>query len=129
MPDWLSPEWAEAAAGLSEQLPAIEGVGGTVSWSFSLAPRKEVGFKWRYEEGRPGSGSPGSDPDADLVLTLSAPDAADVIAGRVEPSVAFMRGRLKAAGDGKLLLAFLESTASPAYEGWRQRMAELAPGA
>ncbi len=126
MPDWLSLEWVEAVAGLSDRLPAIPGVTAVVTLSFSLAPRNEIGFSWRYIDGQPGTGSPGAGREADLALTMSAADAADMISGRVEPSVAFMRGRLKAAGDGKLLLAFLESTTGPGYEGWREQAAGLA---
>jgi hypothetical protein len=44
----------------------------------------------------------------------------------VEPSVAYMRGRLKAAGDGALLLAFLESTAGDGREAWLERLRSLA---
>ena len=127
MPDFLSPEWVEAAAGLSARRPEVPGATGTVSLSFQVAPRKEVGFSWRYDGGRPSPGSPGPAVDADLALTLSAPDGADVVSGRVEPSVSFMRGRLKAAGDGKLLLGFLESTTTAGFEDWRTTLAGLAP--
>ncbi len=127
MPEWLSPGWAEAAAALSGQLPEVPGLTGTVSLSLQVAPRKEVAIHWSYQDGRPVPGSAGPAPDADLALTLAAADAADVLSGRVEPSVSFMRGRLKATGDGKLLLGFLESTTSPAFEQWRQGVAALAP--
>jgi hypothetical protein len=50
----------------------------------------------------------------------------EVVSGTVEPSVAFMRGRLKAAGHGGLLLGFLESTRSDAFQTWRRGMAGLA---
>jgi hypothetical protein len=54
---------------------------------------------------------------------MTAADAAEVFSGRVEPSVAFMRGRLKATGEGSVLLAFLESTTSDGYDGWREGIA------
>ena len=127
MADWLSPEWAEEAAGLCRLLPEAPGADGTVTWSFSIAPRKEVGFHWRYEHGKVATAEAGPAAEADLTLTLAAADAADVLAGRVEPSVAFMRGRLKASGDGGLLLAFLESTTSAGYPAWRDGVAALAP--
>ena len=68
------------------------------------------------------AGGAGAADGAELALTAAAADAADVLAGRVEPSVAFMRGRLKASGEGGLLLAFLASTATDDFEEWRSRV-------
>lgn len=127
MPEWLSAEWAEQAAGLCHLLPEAAGANGTVSVAFTVAPRKEVGFHWSYENGKAVSGAAGPVPAADLVLGLAATDAADVLSGRVEPSVAFMRGRLKASGDGGLLLALLESTTAASFADWRSAMAGLGP--
>ncbi|HET9076783.1 MAG TPA: SCP2 sterol-binding domain-containing protein [Acidimicrobiales bacterium] len=127
MPDWLSPEWAEGLAGLCPRLPEAPGANGSVSCSFVVARKREVALHWSYREGRAGPGTAGPDADADLVLSLAAADAADVLSGRVEPSVAFMRGRLKASGDGALLLAFLESTTSAGYRPWQEAAAGLAP--
>ncbi len=127
MADWLSPEWAEEAAALCHLLPEAPGADATVTLSLASAPRREVCFHWRYEKGRVTGWGAGPVGDAELALSLAAADAADVLAGRVEPSVAFMRGRLKATGDGAVLLAFLESTTVAAFEGWRQAVAALSP--
>jgi SCP-2 sterol transfer family len=126
MASWLSQEWADEAAGLASQLPPIPGASGSISFTVSAGSRKEVHFHWPYREGVAGEGASGPQADADLVLTLAGPDAVEVLSGRVEPSVAFMRGRLKAAGDGGLLLGFLESTRSDAFETWRRGIAGLA---
>ena len=123
---WLSPEWLDAAAGMYGSLPDVPGATGSVNLAFVVAPRKEVAIHWRYDDGRPVEGATGVVPEPDLALSMAAADAADVVSGRVEPSVAFMRGRLKAAGDGGLLLAFLESTTAPAFEQWRERLAAIA---
>lgn len=127
MADWLSPEWAEKAAALCRLLPEAPGAQGSVSLSFVVAPRREIGFHWIYDAGRVARSGPGPAAEADLTLSLAASDAAEVLAGRVEPSVAFMRGRLKATGDGGILLAFLESTTSPGYASWREAVAGVSP--
>ncbi len=123
---WLSEEWADAAVGLAGLLPAVPGASGTVSFGVIGAAKREVQVPWRYLDGTPTSEVDGVPADVDLALTLSSADAIDVLTGQVEPSVAFMRGRLKATGDGALLLAFLESTTRERFETWRQHVAALA---
>ncbi len=126
MAELYSPEWAEEAAGLCSLLPPAPGAEGTVCLALSTAARREVSFHWRYHGGRVVDGGAGSAMEPTLSLTLSAADAPEVLSGRVEPSVAFMRGRLKATGDGSLLLAFLSSTVTEGFEEWRRRVDSLA---
>jgi SCP-2 sterol transfer family len=123
---WLTQEWADEAARLTSDLPPVPGASGTISLTVSGGSRKEVHFHWAYRDGVAVDGATGPRSDADLVLTLAGSDAVEVLSGAVEPSVAFMRGRLKAAGDGGLLLGFLESTRSDTFEAWRRGMAGLA---
>ena len=122
MPEPGTAEWAAEAGELWELLPAAPGADGTVNWSVAVAPRKEASVHWRYESGRVVAGGVGAADGPELALTATAADAADVLAGRVEPSVAFMRGRLKASGDGGLLLAFLASTTTEGFGEWRSRV-------
>lgn len=122
----MSAEWADAAAPLTELLPDVPGAAGSVSLAVSGGRRQEAGFHWSYDAGKARSGTAGIDGAADLVLLLAAPDAIDVLKGDVEPSVAFMRGRLKASGDGGLLLGFLKSTVDPAFSNWRDKVRALA---
>lgn len=122
MPEPGTPEWAAEAGEMWSLLPAAPGADGAVSWSVAVAPRKEASVHWRYESGRVVAGGAGAADDPKLTLTATAADAADLLAGRVEPSVAFMRGRLKASGEGSLLLAFLASTSTSGFEAWRSRV-------
>ncbi|HET6874224.1 MAG TPA: hypothetical protein VFH70_05560 [Acidimicrobiales bacterium] len=124
-----TPEWAEAAGQLWSLLPPADSVNGTVSLAIAVAPRKEVTFHWCYEAGQVVSGAAGGAADSKgpvLALTLSAADAADFLGGELATSVSFMRGRLKASGDGALLLAFLGSTESEEFAQWRSRLGALA---
>ena len=63
----------------------------------------------------PAAGLGGLEGEADLTLTLSPDDARSVKDGRLDPSVAFMQGRLKTSGDNALLLSVLKWTATPAF--------------
>jgi hypothetical protein len=122
MTEWLSEEWAEGLAGAMGALPDAGPVSGTVSLAVAKAPRNEVTVHWAYQNGSVAGAAAGPRPDADLALTMSGSDAATVLSGEVEPSVAFMRGRLKASGDGRLLLAFLRSTTEPSFADFLDRL-------
>ncbi|MGH9115451.1 MAG: SCP2 sterol-binding domain-containing protein [Acidimicrobiales bacterium] len=124
MPAWLSEQWGADLSRLAGSRPTAPGAKGTVAVSIAGGPR-EVQYHWSYRDGVPGNGDIGAGPEADLALSISAADALTVVAGEVEPSVAFMRGRLKATGDGALLLAFLASTAGADYAEWRNTVAAL----
>ena len=127
MADWLSAEWAAEAGARFGSLPALPGAGGTVSLSVTGPGKRETTLHWTYgDDGVPNEGGGGGLDGADLALLLASADAVEVLSGAVEPSVAFMRGRLKANGDGGLLLRFLESTTGSGYEGWRRDVAALA---
>ncbi|HEX4864856.1 MAG TPA: SCP2 sterol-binding domain-containing protein [Acidimicrobiales bacterium] len=123
--DRLGEEWASEAAGVVSLLPDAPGVSGTVSFAVTEGTgkkRQEAGFHWRYEDGKAIDGAAGVDADADLVLLIAGEDAVDLLSGRVEPSVSFMRGRLKASGDGGLLLGFLRATTDSRFDSWRKRI-------
>ncbi len=68
----------------------------------------------RWSADGPGPVTTGSEGEPDLTLTLGTDDARSVRDGRLEPSVAFMQGRLKTSGDNALLLRVLSWTATPA---------------
>jgi hypothetical protein len=126
VPEWLSDQWCEEVAALAGSRPEVPGGNGTVSLTVTRGKGIAAAYHWAYKDGTPGAGGVGQMADADLVLTIGEADAALVVAGDVEPSVAYMRGRLKAAGDGGLLLGWLASTATDAYAEWRRRVAEVA---
>jgi hypothetical protein len=126
VPEWLSEEWLKEVAALAASRPPAAGLSGTVSVAVSIARGKEVAYHWSYRDGAPGEGGMGPVPDAHLVLTIGRDDARSIWTGEVEPSVAYMRGKLKASGDGALLLGLLESTATDAYRKWRQHAMDLA---
>lgn len=110
----------DRAVELGAELPAAPGASGVVV--LAVAGSDPAGAL-RWEDGRPAEATvPG--PGADLTLTLPAEDVDAVVAGRLAPSVAYMQGRLKTAGDNRLLLAVLAATATPAFHRW---CAELRP--
>ena len=126
MAEWLSEEWLQDVAAGSAARPPVPGATGTVSVAVTGGPHGDAVYHWSYRDGVPGDGAVGAAGDADLALVIAYADARPVAAGEVEPSVAYMRGRLKATGDGALLLGLLASTATEGYRQWRQGTMDLA---
>jgi hypothetical protein len=65
------------------------------------------------------------DRDAALALTIPAPDLRAIVDGSLEPSVAFMQGRLKAAGDTGALFRLLSCTRTPEFAALRAEVQSL----
>ncbi len=119
MPEWLGDEWSSTFAAHLAALPAV------VELVVTGGPGGERRWHWAYRGGAPGAGAPGPAEGAAVAFTLGEPDARALLTGEGEPSVAFMRGRMKSAGDPGLVLRLLEATSGPAYEAWRSDLAAL----
>lgn len=66
----------------------------------------------------------GAQPEA--TFSLGAADAWDILTGELSPSVAFMRGVLKTAGDPGLVLDVLAWSATDAFASGREALAGIA---
>lgn len=69
----------------------------------------------QWSSAGPGPLLPGYEGEADLTFTIGTDEARLVKEGDLDPSVAFMRGRLKSSGDNALLLRILAWSASPEF--------------
>jgi len=69
-----------------------------------------------FDDGVPRLVGRGPAGDADVTLTVSTRDAAALRDGSLDPSVAFMRGRMKMSGDFELLLQVLPVMSSAAFD-------------
>jgi hypothetical protein len=116
---FLSQEWfdeqvavvagddtADAGAGDPEASMLVQNV-------VTGGPAGDVSFWTRIERGRTVELSPGTVDKPDLTLMAAYEDAERQAAGEVEPSAAYMQGRLKAEGDMTKLFALLRATHTP----------------
>ncbi len=127
MPKFLSAEWVERQRELLAGLPAqdegsAEGAGGAqgdvtvrVQHLVTGGPDGDVAYHMVFEHGRVVDGGHGTAAGAEVVLTTVHAVAAEIASGDVEPSVAFMQGRLKTEGPTCRLLPLLALTQTPAY--------------
>ena len=104
---WLTAEWFEAAGTALAGLTGPPTLEGTVVVEVVGGPDGDAAGHAAFAGGRLVESGPGPAPAADLTLTLSDPDARAVVSGDLDPSVAFMQGRLKVAGAMAPLLDLL----------------------
>jgi hypothetical protein len=124
MATWLTPAWVDELVALAVKRPPIAGASGVVEITITGGPDGDAVWHWTGQDGGGIEGASGpAAGEADLQLTIGSADARPILDGEVEPSVAFMRGRLKASGDGGLLLAWLASTATDEWDAWRRSVA------
>ena len=109
--EWLSEQWVVQTRGAIDLDAPFAGL---VQVTVSGAPGGDVHFHRLYDGGRVVEAGPGPAKNPDVALTLPFDDARDVLEGRLDPSVAFMQGRLKTAGDQGCLLGLLAGWSSPA---------------
>jgi putative sterol carrier protein len=102
VPEFPSAEWFAARTG----------AGGSPGPSLTLQIQAgDVPATVRLREGVVVEAVLGTTADADVSVTASAADAGAIAAGELDPSVAFMQGRMKTAGDPGLLLDLLAHVA------------------
>jgi hypothetical protein len=113
MPRFLSPEWIDV---VRDATPSI----GTVSVECSVVggPDGEVKF-----HAGAGGVAPGGLADAAVALTLPYADAVAIVRGELQPSVAFMQGRMKTAGNPGTVLEILAATARAPFRDAIERIA------
>lgn len=107
MARFLTHEWLDLLRSVGASAPERPGASARVQCTVNGGPDGDVTFHLVVEEGRLVTAEIG--PDADPPVTLSAGyDVAVAIArGELDPSAAFMQGRIKVAGDMSHLFALL----------------------
>lgn len=132
----LGRSGAGRAGGRSRRAPAKPAADaqGPGDGAAGAAPAQPEVSTWTvpWQADGPGQTVPGLGPEVaggatqeaepDLTLSLSPEDARAVRDGSLSPSVAFMQGRLKTAGDNALLLEVLEWTAGPGFRPALERL-------
>jgi len=122
---WLSTEWFDRVLALAPGLAERPGLSARIQEQITGGPDGDVSCYWVLEDGRPTSAAVGTVVPADLTLTLAWADAAALQAGSLDPSVAFMQGRMKVAGSMAVTLALLPAARSPEGQDLSRRIGEF----
>lgn len=124
MSKWLSPAWFGEAQALVADQPLLPGLSARIVAEITDGPEGNVWCHWDVIEGRLAASAEGTVEGPDINLTLSRKDAASLCRGDLDPSVAFMQGRLKVAGSMGVMISLLTAMNTPEYRGLRQAIAE-----
>jgi putative sterol carrier protein len=114
---FLSEEWLEAVRAAAASRTAL---GLTLRLEVAVGDAK---FSAAIVDGALDALTSDGRPDADVLLTLPRDEAVAVARGTLAPSVAFMQGRMKTAGDPGLLLDLLARTSGPGFAAFRDEIA------
>jgi len=120
---WLGEAWVEAGAADAADLTGPPSLTGSVVVEVTGGPDGDAAVRAVFSEGRLVGSGTGSTRSADLTLTLTDADARAVVSGALDPSVAFMQGRMKVAGSMGPLLDLLALSGTAAARAWRDRLA------
>jgi hypothetical protein len=117
MAPFLSDEWL---AGVRADAPGVAAC--TVEITVLGTPDGDV--KWHLTAGDDRVvAAGGALPGADVALTVPYDDMVAIVRGELDPSVAFMRGRMKTAGHSGRTLDVVAATARPRYHEVREAVA------
>jgi len=115
--------WTAAVRAELDGLVAPPSLEGTLRVDVTGAPGGDRTAHARFGGGRLTDIGPGAGEGPDATVTLTFEDARAVLGGDLDPSVAFMQGRMKVAGDMGLVLDVLALAATDAARGCRERIA------
>ncbi len=125
MTRWLSDAWFDQARDLAAGLPQRPGLSARIQQVITGGPDGDVSCYWVLSDGLPTSAAVGSLESPDITLTLSWSDAAAIQSGGLDPSVAFMQGRMKVAGSMVVAMDLLPAAREPAGEDLRRQVAAI----
>jgi putative sterol carrier protein len=113
---FLSLEWLDRQRQLIADRPERPGATACVQVVVSGAPDGEVAYLQVFEDGRLVGCARSRDDSADVTLNQTYADAVAIATGDLDPSAAFMQGRVKVVGSMGSLMAVLPVLQSHEYE-------------
>jgi hypothetical protein len=106
--EFLSDGWIASWVGRGSS----PGPSGSVQVVVTGAPGGDGKWHLLLDDGVVTEAAAGTRPAPDLTLTIGYPEGEAMAAGDLDPSVAFMQGRMKTAGDPGLVLDLLAAAAA-----------------
>lgn len=125
MEKWLSDEWFDLTRAMVADQPGCPGLSGRIQYQVTGGRDGDVWYYWILDDGHIRAGGSGVLEDPDVTVTTAWADAAAIHRGDLDPSVAFMQGRMKVAGSMRTVMALLPKTSTGGRIELRRRIAEI----
>lgn len=126
MPKFLTQEWHDESRRMAEGQPERPGASARMQYVVTGAPDGEdVRYYWVLENGKLLESALGELEDSEITLTQSWADAVAVQKGELDPSAAFMQGRIKVTGNMAKLMSLLPITGSPEYKALQEEIRQI----
>ncbi len=111
MSDLFSESWCREVSASLADLPGGPGGSGVVQFVVTGGDPDRVHLTWVLDEGRVAGVSTEADAEPQVVVPMSRPVAEQIVAGELDPAVAYMRGDLKPEGSSGAWFALLSALA------------------
>ncbi|HVM05209.1 MAG TPA: SCP2 sterol-binding domain-containing protein [Acidimicrobiales bacterium] len=126
MPKFLTQEWHDESRRMAEGQPERPGASARMQYVVTGAPGGEdVRYYWVLENGKLLESALGELEDSEITLTQSWTDAVAIQKGELDPSAAFMQGRIKVTGNMAKLMSLLPITGSPEYKALQEEIRQI----
>jgi len=122
MAKYLSQEWLDEGKDLAQEFPERPGATAHMQYRVTGGPDGDVSYYQVVQDGTITESKLGDDPDADFTLNVSYDDSVKVQQGELDPTAAFMQGRVKVTGAMGKLMALLPLTQSPEYKAIQEKI-------
>jgi hypothetical protein len=120
---WLSDQWFDQTRAMAADQPEHPGLSARMQYEVTGGPDGDVRYHRVLVDGQLTEGALGGVGSPEVTLTTTWADAVALQTGELDPSVAFMQGKLKVAGSMSLMMELLPLTTTPEYQDLRRRIA------
>lgn len=126
MPKFLTQEWHDETRRMAEGQPERPGASARMQYVVTGGPGGEdVRYYWVLENGKLLESAVGDLEDSEITLTQSWADAVAIQKGELDPSAAFMQGRIRVTGNMAKLMSLLPITGSPEYKALQEEIRQI----
>jgi putative sterol carrier protein len=122
MPQYLSQEWLDEFVKLAADQPERPGATVKIQYKVTGGPQGDIDYYWIINEGHFEDARLGTVEGADFTMTSSYEDTAKTQRGELDPTAAFMQGKIKVAGNMAKMMLLLPITNSPEWKALQEKV-------